>query len=162
MTAQGLLRVGDRAPAFTLADQEGRRRELAEASGKWVLLYFYPKDFTPGCTTEACTMRDAWNELQAAGVTVFGVSADSVQSHQRFAAKYHLPFPLLADPEKTVIRAYGAWGTKKFMGRTFEGIKRMSFLIDPQGKIATVYPAVKPDRHAAEVIEDLRALAAKT
>lgn len=158
MTVPRLLRVGERAPQFSLPAQDGAVQALRTHRGRWVLVYFYPKDFTPGCTTEACTLRDAWKEAHAAGLIVLGISADSVASHARFAAKLRLPFPLLADPEKSVTRAYGAWGTKKFMGRTFEGIRRMSYLIGPAGNIAKVYPTVTPAEHAAEVLKDLESL----
>lgn len=154
-----MLRVGQKAPKFALPDETGAIRRLNDAKVKRLLLYFYPKDFTPGCTLEACALRDAWEDLRAVGVMVFGVSADSVASHARFAQKHRLPFPLLADPDKVVIRAYGAWGEKKFLGRTFQGIRRTSFLIDLRGKIARIYPAVRPAAHAAEVLRDAGGLA---
>ena len=152
------MRVGEVAPEFTLEDQDGRRHRLADYRGRWVVLYFYPKDDTPGCTKEACAFRDAHAELEALGAVVLGVSADDVQSHRRFAEKHGLNFPLLADPEKTVIRAYGAWGRKNLYGRVYEGVMRYTFLIDPEGRVARVWKKVKPEAHAREVAEALRAL----
>jgi peroxiredoxin Q/BCP len=150
--------TGSKAPDIQLPDQDGALQKLADQRGKWVLVYFYPRDDTPGCTVEACGVRDAWKEFRAHGIQVFGISADSVKRHKKFADKFELPFTLLADEEKRVIRAFGAWGKKKFMGREFDGILRQSFLIDPSGKIAKVYPKVKPAEHAAEVLEDVLAL----
>jgi len=151
-----MLTIGSKAPDFSLSDQEGKLHSLKEASGKWVLLYFYPKDDTPGCTTEACSIRDAWGDFKKLGAVVWGVSTDSVKSHGKFVEKYHLTFPLLADEEKKVVEAYGVWGLKKFMGREYMGTKRWSFLIDPKGKIAKIYEDVKPKLHTAEVLEDLK------
>jgi peroxiredoxin Q/BCP len=152
------LDTGAKAPDFTLADQAGTEHTLSQYKGKWVLLYFYPKDDTPGCTTEACGIRDAWTRFKRRKAVVLGVSPDTVKKHEKFAAKYDLPFTLLADTEKDVVQAYGVWGKKKFMGREYLGVNRVSFLIDPKGKIAKVYPKVKPATHAEEVIEDLKAL----
>jgi peroxiredoxin Q/BCP len=152
------LKSGDAAPDITLLDQHGDEQSLAQRRGRWVLVYFYPRDDTPGCTVEACGVRDAWSGFGTAGVDVLGISADNVKSHKRFADKFALPFTLLADEEKAVVRAYGAWGKKKFMGREFDGILRQSFLVDPRGKIAKVYPKVKPDEHAEEVLADVAAL----
>lgn len=152
------LHPGDPAPDIVLPDQDGNTRKLSELRGKWVLVYFYPRDDTPGCTIEACGLRDASAEYARAGISVFGISADSAKSHRKFADKFQLPFTLLADEEKGVIRAFGAWGKKKFMGREFDGILRQSFLVDPKGKIAKVYAKVKPDEHAAEVLADVAAL----
>ena len=153
----GTLKVGSTAPAFDLPDQNGKRQKLSDYKDKWALLYFYPKDDTPGCTTEACSIRDSWAAFKKKAA-VFGVSTDSVQSHGKFATKYKLPFPLLADEAKTMVRDYGVWGKKKFMGREYMGINRMSFLVDPKGKIAKIYPKVKPDTHAEEVLSDLSEL----
>jgi len=150
--------AGEVAPEFDLPDQEGRKHSLADYRGRYVLLYFYPKDDTPGCTKEACAIRDADPDFSALDAVVLGVSADSVKSHKKFAQKYGLTFPLLADEDRTVVNAYGVWGRKKFMGREYDGIFRTSFLIDPAGKIAKVYEGVKPDAHAAQVLADLRAL----
>ena len=133
---------------------------LSEEKSKWVLIYFYPKDDTPGCTTEACGFRDTMIKLKKHNVVIFGVSADPVESHNKFSQKFTLTFPLLADPEKKMIEAYGAWGEKSFMGKKYMGIYRMSYLIDPQGKIAKVYEKVNAEDHPDEVLEDLRTLSA--
>lgn len=150
--------VGDVAPAISLPDQMGVTHTLEQYKGKWILLYFYPKDSTPGCTTEACALRDAWETFGEKNAVVLGVSTDSVKSHAKFAEKQKLPFTLLADEEKQVVNAYGVWAKKKFMGREYMGILRVSFLIDPHGKIAKVYETVKPAVHANEVLTDLNAL----
>lgn len=154
-----MLKVGDAAPGFTLPDQEGKPHSLSSYKGKWVLLYFYPRDDTPGCTTEACTLRDHFPKFRKLKAQMFGVSADSVASHKKFAQKFKLPFSLLANESKRMIQAYGVWGEKKFMGKTYLGIHRSSFLIDPKGKIAKIYEKVKPDLHAEEVLKDLASLA---
>jgi peroxiredoxin Q/BCP len=143
---------------FSLTDQNGKVHKLSSYRGSWVLLYFYPKDDTPGCTKEACGFRDHLNDLKKHDIVVLGVSADSVASHQKFAQKYNLNFPLLADEKKEVIKAYGAWGKKKFMGKEFEGILRVSFLINPEGDIVKKYDKVKPEIHAGEVLEDIKKL----
>lgn len=148
---------GTRAPDFTLLDQEGGAHSLSGYRGKWVLVYFYPKDDTPGCTKEACAIRDADPDLSALDAIVLGISADSVASHKKFAQKYGLGFPLLSDEDHTAIKAYDVWGPKKFMGREYEGILRTSFLVDPDGMIRKTYEQVKPEVHAAEVLEDLKA-----
>ncbi len=132
---------------------------LAEYRGKWVLLYFYPKDDTPGCTIEACTIRDQFKDFKDIGAVVLGVSTDSVASHKKFTNAYELPFTLLADVNKEVVGEYGVFGEKKFMGRTYMGTNRTSFLINPKGEIAKVYQKAKPPQHAAEVIADLKQLA---
>ncbi len=152
------LNIGDSAPNFSLSDQNGELHSLAQQKGKWTLVYFYPKDDTPGCTQEACTIRDGWQQFKKAGLTVFGISTDSVKSHKKFAEKYELPFPILADENKQVVKAFGVWGPKKFMGREFLGTKRWSFLIDSDGKIQKIYENVKPSEHADEVLEDLEAM----
>jgi peroxiredoxin Q/BCP len=151
--------AGAKAPGFSLPDQDGKEHSLSDYAGKWVLLYFYPKDDTPGCTIEACTIRDQFKDFQDIGAAVLGVSTDSVASHKKFAAAYELPFTLLADEHKEVVGKYGVFGEKKFMGRTYMGTMRTSFLIAPDGTIAKVYEKVKPEKHAAEVIADLKALA---
>jgi len=143
---------------FSLPDQNGKVHKLSSYRGSWVLLYFYPKDDTPGCTKEACGFRDSLNDLKEHNVIVLGISADSVSSHQKFAQKYHLNFPLLSDEKKEVIKAYEAWGKKKFMGRQFEGILRISFLINPQGEVVKKYDKVKPEIHARQVLEDIKNL----
>lgn len=147
--------VGQPAPEISLPDQHGTLHTLAEHRGSWVLLYFYPKDDTPGCTKEACGVRDNFTQFRSLDVSVLGVSTDTVASHKKFADKYNLPFTLLADTEKKTVKDYGVWGPKKFMGREFLGTKRTSFLIDPDGKIAKVYVDVKAEGHAKEVLDDL-------
>lgn len=154
------LKIGDTAPAFTLPDQNGEMHALAEYAGQWVLLYFYPKDDTPGCTKEACAIRDNFSDFKKLKAVVLGVSVDSVKSHKKFEEKYGLPFTLLADEQKEVVHAYDVWGRKKFMGREYDGTFRTSFLISPEGKIAKIYEGVKPDIHAEEVLADLKALGA--
>ncbi len=149
------LKVGQTAPDFMLKDQSGTSHTLSAYRGQWVLVYFYPKDDTPGCTTEACGIRDHFSEFKKLKAVVLGVSADSVESHKKFADKFTLPFPLLADDQKQVVQAYGVWGEKSFMGKTYLGINRSSFLIDPKGKIAKIYPKVKPDEHTQEILTDL-------
>ena len=152
------LTVGNKAPAFSLPDQDGKVHALKDYAGKVVLLYFYPKDDTPGCTVEACTIRDSWSKFRKAGVVVLGMSVDTVAKHKKFAEKYTLPFTLLADEDKEVVNAYGVWAKKKFMGREYMGIKRWSFLIGTDGKIAKIYEDVKPADHADEVLADVKAL----
>lgn len=147
--------LGSKAPDFSLSDEAGQKHTLAQYSGQWVLLYFYPKDDTPGCTKEACALRDNLPAFKKLSCVVLGVSVDSEKSHAKFVKKYDLPFTLLADADKTVVEAYGVWGKKKFMGLEYIGTKRVSFLIDPQGKIAKVYEKVKPATHADEVLADL-------
>jgi len=146
------------APAFELPDQTGKVHRLGDYKGKWVVLYFYPKDMTPGCTVEACSFRDNEARLTAAGAIVLGVSADSVKRHAKFAANQSLNFPLLADETLETCKAYESYGKKKFMGRTYDGIMRNTFLIDPAGKIAKVYEGVKPAVHVQEILEDLKAM----
>lgn len=153
-----ILNIGDKAPEIELPDQNGKTHKLSEYKGSWVLVYFYPKDDTPGCTKEACAIRDNYPAFKKLKITVLGISADSVAKHEKFATKYDLPFTLLADEDKTVLKAYGVWGKKKFMGREYMGINRVSFLIDPQGKIAKMYDKVKPPQHAEEVLQDLKEL----
>lgn len=154
------VEINKPAPGFTLPDQEGNSHSLAQYLGKWVLIYFYPKDDTPGCTTEACTLRDNFPEFKKLGITVLGISTDTVKSHKKFVEKYKLPFTLLADDEKKVVEQYGVWGKKKFMGHEFTGTMRSSFLVDPQGKIAKIYEKVKPAVHADEVLADIQSLSA--
>ncbi len=146
------------APDFTLEDQNGVSHTLSELKGKWVLIYFYPKDDTPGCTKQACAIRDSWAEFEKQNCTVLGISTDTGKSHKKFEEKYTLPFTLLADIEKNVVEAYGVWAPKKFMGREFLGTLRTSFLITPQGTIAKVYEKVKPETHAEMVLADLALL----
>ncbi|MDE2173010.1 MAG: thioredoxin-dependent thiol peroxidase [Patescibacteria group bacterium] len=153
-------RISAQAPDFTLPDQKGKEHSLADYAGQWILLYFYPKDDTPGCTIEACGIRDQFKDFQNIGAVVLGVSTDSVESHSKFAATYQLPFTLLSDAHKEVVGRYGVFGEKKFMGKTYMGTSRTSFLIDPSGRIARIYEKVKPEHHAREAIADLKALAA--
>ncbi len=148
-----LLPIGAGAPDFSVSDQTGTVHTLTQYKGKWILLYFYPKDDTPGCTAEACGLRDHFIDLQVKGCVVFGVSADSVESHGQFAAKHQLPFPLLADQSRSIIEAYGA--TKPKLTPASSGIARVSYLIDPEGSIRKVYDAVVPETHAKEVSADL-------
>lgn len=147
--------IGQQAPDFILPDQDGVVHSLSSYAGKWVLLYFYPKDDTPGCTIEACAIRDQFKDFEKINAVVLGVSTDSVQSHKKFAMAYTLPFTLLADEKKEVVGLYGVFGEKKFMGKTYMGTSRTSFLIDPSGKIVKVYEKVKPETHAVDVLTDL-------
>jgi len=151
-----MLDVGDKAPAFSLEDQSGKTVKLSDFKGKTVVLYFYPKDDTPGCTREACAFRDEHSALRKAGAVVLGVSPDSGASHAKFAGKYDLPFPLLADTGHAVSEKYGAWGEKSLYGRKFMGIHRSTFLIDGSGKVAHVWPKVKVDGHVDQVLEAIR------
>jgi len=150
-----MLNVGTAAPDFELPDQDGRRHRLSDKRGSWVVLYFYPKDDTPGCTKEACAFRDAMADLGDLDAEVFGVSADDTASHAEFAAKYGLNFPLLADVDREVIDAYQAWGEKERDGVRYEGIMRITYLIDPQGMIAQTWTVEEPEAHADEVREAL-------
>ena len=143
---------------FELSDAYGKIHKLSDYLGKWVVLYFYPKDDTPGCTTEACSFRDNLSELKEMGVVVLGVSKDSVKSHQKFSEKYSLNFPILSDESLEVIKAFDAYGEKKFMGKTFMGVMRKTILIDKKGKVAKVYEKVSPKEHAKEIIEDIKEL----
>jgi peroxiredoxin Q/BCP len=152
-----MLQEGTMAPDFTLQADGGGEVSLSDYRGKKVVLYFYPKDNTSGCTTEACGFRDDYSHLLAAGAAVLGVSPDSIKSHDGFKAKYSLPFALLSDPDHRVAEMYGAWGEKKMYGKTYEGILRSTFLIDEEGRILKVFPKVKPAQHSQEVLEALRA-----
>jgi peroxiredoxin Q/BCP len=154
-----LPKVGQKAPTFTLSDQNNVEHSLKQYKGQWVILYFYPKDDTPGCTTEACSFRDSFSALKKAGIMVLGVSIDPVKKHAKFVEKYELPFTLLSDETKLVVEQYGVWGKKKFMGREYMGTNRVTFLIDPKGVIAKVYEKVKPDNHAQEIIKDIKTFA---
>ena len=148
-----MLKEGDKAPQFTSRDQNGNPVKLSDYAGKRVVLYFYPKDDTPGCTKEACSFRDAFAEYKKSGIRILGVSPDKESAHKKFREKYKLPFTLLADTDNSIADAYGTWGEKKFMGRTYMGIKRTTFLIDEKGKIKKIFEKVKPDEHAREVLE---------
>jgi peroxiredoxin Q/BCP len=151
-------KVGTKAPAFKAPDQNGEIKSLKDYAGKWLILYFYPKDDTPGCTKEACSFRDGFAQFKKAGIEVIGVSVDSVKKHAKFVEKYTLPFTLLADEDKKIVEAYGVWGLKKFMGREYMGTNRVSYLINPEGKITKVYETVKPEEHADEVLADVKSL----
>lgn len=150
----GKLKIGDKAPAINAKDQDGNDFSLEQVKGKKVVLYFYPKDNTPGCTKEACNLRDNYVDLQSKGYEVIGVSADTEKKHQNFISKYKLPFKLLADENKEVIKSYDAWGPKKFMGREFLGILRKTFVIDENGVIEDIIEKVKTKDHTAQILTD--------
>ncbi|MDY0126270.1 MAG: thioredoxin-dependent thiol peroxidase [Anaerolineaceae bacterium] len=150
-----MLQEGVLAPDFALQDQEEVLHNLSDYRGKKVVLYFYPKDDTPGCTKEACSFRDSFGDFRKNGLVVLGVSKDSISSHAKFQEKYSLPFPLLSDTDTTVIKAYEAWGPKKYMGREYEGVLRITYIIDEEGKILKAYEKVKPQDHAQEILEDI-------
>jgi thioredoxin-dependent peroxiredoxin len=152
-----MVREGDPAPEFTLESDSGEQISLSDFRGKPVVLYFYPKDDTPGCTTQACGIRDAYDEFEQAGAVVLGVSPDGVRSHVEFKEKYELPFALLADPEHDVAERYGVWGEKTYMGRSYLGVNRSTFVIDADGVVAKVMHEVKPATHAADVLASLGA-----
>ncbi|MFL7891009.1 MAG: thioredoxin-dependent thiol peroxidase [Anaerolineales bacterium] len=152
------LSIGDKAPDFTLPDQDGVNHTLSDYQGSPLVLYFYPKDNTSGCTKEACGFRDDYSAYQQAGVKVLGVSPDSSKSHTNFIAKYELPFTLLSDPDHQVLSLYGAWGLKKMYGREYEGVLRTTYLIGSDGKVAKIYKKVKPATHSAEILADLEEL----
>ena len=151
----GMPQAGDTAPDSELPDAAGKVVKLSDLRGRKVVLYFYPKDNTPGCTTEACSFRDNLDPIRKAGAVVYGVSADSVGSHQRFTAKHGLNFPLLADTDKRALQDYGVWVEKRRAGRTYMGIQRATFLIDQEGKIARGWPEVKPAEHVEQVLAAL-------
>lgn len=151
-----MLEVGMKAPEFTLQDQDGREVSLADFLGKKVVLYFYPKDSTPGCTRQACAFAGSLSEIKAQGAVVLGVSKDSVASHRKFADKYGLPFTLLSDPQLEAIQAYGVWQEKKLYGKVSMGVVRTTFLIDEEGTVTAVMPKVKPDTNAADVLAMLK------
>lgn len=149
---------GMKAPAFSLPDQNGKIHSLADYAGKWLIVYFYPKDDTPGCTKEACGLQDNQAEFAKLDVSIVGISKDSVKSHKKFAEKFNLQFPLLSDPDHTTIEAYGSWGKKNFMGRGFTGTLRNTYLINPKGEIEKEYKDVDPLTHAEELLGDLKGL----
>ena len=149
------LEAGDQAPAFTLDDQDGKPHSLADYADRTVVLYFYPKDDTPGCTKEACSFRDYFGSIEEAGAVVLGVSGDTAASHQKFRQKYGLPFPLLIDADKTVASAYGAWGEKVLYGKTVIGMIRSTFIIGPDGRLIKVWKQVKAEGHAEHVLKAL-------
>lgn len=147
------LSKGDRAPSFNAKDQNGNEVKLEDYSGKKVVLYFYPKDMTPGCTNQACNLRDNFETLKKEGIEVLGVSPDDEKRHQKFIDKHDLPFTLIADPDKEVINAYGIWGPKKFMGKEYDGVHRTTFLINEEGKIHDIIKKPKTKAHAEEILE---------
>ena len=147
------LKEGDKAPDFKVINELGDEMTLADFSGKKLVLYFYPKDNTPGCTAESCNLRDNYADLKTKGFEVLGVSADNEASHQKFIKKHELPFHLLADTEKEVLNAYGVWGPKKFMGRTFDGINRTTFVLDENGMIERIFTKVKTKEHTEQILE---------
>lgn len=153
-----MLKIGKKAPAFSLLDQTSTAHSLKQYVGSWVLLYFYPKDDTPGCTKEACMIAEVYADFEKLGVTVLGVSKDTPKSHQKFAEKYSLPFMLLSDPTMEMMDTYGALVMKKMYGKDVRGTNRISYIIDPTGKIAAVYPNVDPATHALELLTDLKLL----
>lgn len=150
-----VLQEGTKAPEFELKDSEGNTHKLSDYSGKSIVLYFYPKDDTPGCTKEACSFRDLYADFKKAGVTIIGISPDKVESHKKFKDKYSLPFTLLADPDHQVCEAFGVWGLKKSYGREYEGVYRTTFIIGPEGQIQRVFENVKPSDHSQEVLSEL-------
>ena len=147
------LKVGDKVPSFTAKDQDGNTISLADYSGKKLIVFFYPKANTPGCTAEACNLRDNYKELQSKGYELLGVSADSEAKQAKFKEKYDFPFPLLADEDHTILNTFGVWGPKKFMGREYDGIHRMTFVIDGDATISRVIDKVKTKDHAAQILE---------
>lgn len=151
-----MLQQGTKAPDFSLPDKDNHPVSLSDFKGKKVILYFYPKDNTKGCTTQACTFRDAYSEFEALGAVVIGVSKDSTRSHTNFASKYELPFLLLSDPETQVIQAYDVWKEKKMYGKTYMGIVRTTYIIDEAGMIEKVYEKVKPAENADQILEHLK------
>ncbi len=149
------LQVGDPAPSFSLTDTHGNTVSLADLQGKRVILYFYPRDNTPGCTTEACAFRDAYHVFRDNGIVVLGVSTDDAKSHAKFVSKFDLPFTLLCDPDGQMATTYDSYGLKKFMGKEYMGISRNTFVIGPDGRIEQIYLKVKPDKHINQILTDL-------
>lgn len=153
-----MLEISTNAPNFSLPDQKGKVHSLKDQKGKWTVVYFYPKDNTSGCTKEACAISEVYDEFSKLGVIVFGVSKDSVASHAKFANKFDLPFTLLSDETTGMIQAYGAWQEKSMYGKKYMGIARVSYIINPEGKVVKVYPKVTPADHALELLSDLKEL----
>jgi len=151
-----ILKKGDKTPNFKALDQHGKEHQLSDYTGKKLVLYFYPKDNTPGCTTQACNLRDNESVLQANGISVLGVSPDNTNSHQKFTEKYQLNFPLLIDTEKEIIQAFGVWGPKKFMGKTYDGVNRTTFIIGEDGKIIEVIEKVDTKNHTQQILDLLK------
>ena len=156
-----MLKIGTKAKDFTLADQDGKMQKLSDYFGQCILIYFYPKDDTPGCTKEACMIGEVFPKFKKLKAKVFGISADSVKSHKKFAEKFDLPFTLLSKTKKKVLALYGALGEKSMFGKKYIGILRNSYLINPEGKIAKVYEKVNPEKHADEVLKDIEILSGK-
>lgn len=154
-----MLEPGDRAPQFTLPDQDGNRVALKDLKGTTVVIYFYSRDFTGGCTTQACDIRDRWSEFEDAGAVVLGISPDTVESHAKFAGKHDLPHTLLADPDRTVLTKYGAWGEKNMYGKKTVGVIRSTTLVGPDGKVVKVWKRVQAKKHADQVLAALADLA---
>ena len=150
------MKVGQKAPEFTVEDDSGKKVKLSDFKGKKVVLYFYPKDDTPGCTKEACHFRDGLKDIAKSGAVVLGVSADDVKSHKKFKEKFELNFPLLADTDKKIVEAYDVWKEKSMYGKKYMGIERTTFIIDKDGKISHIFPKVKVDDHYDEVVEALK------
>jgi len=150
------LQVGDKAPAIEAVDQNDKKISLNDFAGSKVILYFYPKDDTPGCTAEACNLRDNYSRLLEKGFIIIGVSADSAKSHQKFTDKYSLPFSLIPDTDKNIIKAYGAWGRKKFMGKEYDGIIRMTFVISEQGEILNIFDKVETKDHSDQILAGVK------
>lgn len=150
------IKVGNKAPDFSLPDEHKEMHSPSDYLGNWLLIYFYPKDDTPGCTVEAKEIRDAYNKFKRANIAVLGISKDTANSHKRFIEKYDLPFALLSDKEKEIADLYGSLGLKKFMGREYMGVLRNSYLISPEGKIKKIYEDVTPQTHATEVLDDVK------
>ena len=148
------LKAGDKAPEFSVKDQDGNTVKLSDFKGKKLVLFFYPKASTPGCTAEACNLRDNWERFQEKGYAILGVSADTQKRQSNFKNKYEFPFPLLADEDREVIQAYGVWGPKKFMGKEYDGIHRTTFIIDEDGKIEEVIKKVKTKEHTAQILSE--------
>lgn len=151
-----ILSEGTKAPDFELTDSQGKNHTLADFAGQTIVIYFYPKDDTPGCTKEACSFRDSYKDFRDAGVEIIGISPDTEKSHQKFQQKYELPFILLSDPDHAVCEKYGVWGLKKNYGREYEGVYRTTFIIDPQGVIKRVFKNVKPSDHSQEVLQAMQ------
>jgi len=150
------LKIGDKAPEINAKDQNGILISLKDFIGKKVIVYFYPKDDTPGCTAEACNLRDNYEQLIGKGFKIIGISADDEKKHQKFSDKYNLPFPLIPDTEKNIINAYGVWGPKKFMGRTFDGINRTTFVVSEDGKIEKIFSKVDTKNHTQQIFEEYK------
>lgn len=151
-----MLKEGDKAPAFSLQDQNGKTHKLSDYKGEKLVIYFYPRDNTPGCTTEACSFRDDFKDYKKNKINIIGISKDSVKSHKSFEEKYELPFTLLSDESTKVIEAYGAWKEKSMYGKTFLGINRITYIIDEKGKVMKAYPKVKVKEHAKEILEFIK------